>query len=95
MLRDHAAITGERRRWARGDAKQVMRQALTDPCRRRVGARQTEMEKYRSVNKCKCSRRLEMPGATLRHVRGKEVSQSRESNLDMTHLPVPGDALMI
>ena len=36
-----------------------------------------------------------MPGATLRHIRGKEVSQSREANLDMTHLPVPGDALMI
>lgn len=51
MLRDHTAITGERRRWARGEAKQVMKQALTDPYRRRVGARQTEKEKYRSVKK--------------------------------------------
>lgn len=43
-------MTGERRRWASGDAKQVMEQALTDPCRRRVGARQTEKEKYRVNN---------------------------------------------
>lgn len=32
-----------------------------------------------------------MPRATLRHIRGKEVSRSRESNLDLTHLLVPGD----
>ena len=36
----------------------------------------------------------ERPGATLRHVRGKEVSQSRESHLDVTHLPVPDDFTM-